>query len=172
MKISITDKFLWTLYNSTEELLDIYDFFKIKTFKEIATDQSFWKNLKRKKRKKQFGQFINYLKKKNYIKINKKTGILITPKGKEKALKTKYKLLNKKTRKDGKWIMLMYDIPEKNKRKRFFLKNNLKNLGYQQFQKSVWVCPYDTFKETRELIDLIYLNNFVKIFLIEEILIK
>lgn len=80
--------------------------------------------------------------------------------------------MNKKERKDGKWIMLMYDIPEKKKRERVLLKNSIEGLGYQQFQKSVWVCPYDTFKETEELINLISLSSFVKIFLIEEIRIK
>jgi len=172
MKISITDKFLWGLYECEEELITIYDFLKIKSLKSVIIDQTFWKNLKRKKRKRQFGQFINYLESKGYIERTKNKGHLLTSKGEEKALKTKYKLVKKKVRKDKKWIMLMYDIPEKNRKKRIFLKENLKSLGYQQFQKSVWVCRYDTFKETRELIDLTSLEKFVKIFLIEEIKIR
>jgi CRISPR/Cas system-associated protein endoribonuclease Cas2 len=169
MKLSFSEKFLWGLYNIGEKIDDINEIFRITTFREVVIDQSFWRDLQKKKDKKQFAQFINYLKKKGYIKTNAKKGILITPKGKGKVLKIKYKFLEKKKRKDGKWIMLMYDIPVNRNRERHLFRRQLQYLGYQQLQKSIWVCPYDVFKETEKIINLMSLSDFMRTFLIEEI---
>lgn len=171
MKISITDQFLWAIYESGENLWDVYDFFRIKTFQEIITDQSFWKNLKRKKRKKQFSQFINYLKKKGYIKIKENEGLLLTSLGKEKSLLVKPKLKSKnlKKRKDNKWIMVVFDIPENKRKWRDNFRKFLIGFGFQKFQKSIWVCPYDVIKEVREIINIYSLDRFIKIFIVQEI---
>jgi len=169
MKISITEQFLWGLYNIKEKIIDIDRIFRIKSFRELVDDREFWRNLKKKKERKQFAQFINYLRKKGYIKIVADKGLLITPKGEEKILKIKYKFLNRKRRIDGRWIMLMYDIPINKKRERYLLRRQLQYLRYQPLQKSIWVCPYDVFKETEEIINSILISKFVKIFLIKEI---
>jgi len=169
MKISFSEQFLWGLYNVTEKIDDINEIFRIKTFREVVNDQTFWRNLKKKKERKQFAQFINYLRKKGYIKTAVNKGILITSKGEEKILKARYKFLNKKERSDGRWIMLMYDIPINKNRERNFFRRQLQYLNYQQLQKSIWVCPYDIFKETEQMINSMSLSKFVRIFLIKEI---
>ena len=177
MRLPITDQFLWMVYNffeKTGEILEPPEIFKLKTMREAIYPQSadFWRNLEKKRSKRQFAQFVHYLKKKGYIKIaalKEKKGILLTPRGREKILKVKIELKNKRKRKDGKWIMLMYDIPERRKKERFLLRAILKNLGYQQFQKSIWVCPYDVLEESKEATRIYFLDPYIKTFLIEEI---
>ena len=72
-------------------------------------------------------------------------------------------------RKDGKWIMLIFDVPEKNKKSRELLRRILYNLKYKMFQKSVWINPYDVSDRTEDVLQEYSLDEFVKIFLIEEI---
>ena len=43
---------------------------------------------------------------------------------------------------DGKWRIVMFDVPEKFKRTRDALRTHLKNMGFYEFQKSVFVHPY------------------------------
>ncbi|MCD6539117.1 MAG: CRISPR-associated endonuclease Cas2 [Candidatus Omnitrophica bacterium] len=48
---------------------------------------------------------------------------------------------------DKKWRILIYDIPEKYKIKREYLRKFLKNLGFGKVQNSCWVSPYDYSRE-------------------------
>lgn len=44
---------------------------------------------------------------------------------------------------DGRWRIVMFDIPEKMRLARDVLRDKLKDLGFKQVQKSVWVSPYE-----------------------------
>jgi phenylacetic acid degradation operon negative regulatory protein len=115
------------------------------------------------------------LKKKGYVQsasLKEKRGILLTQKGKRKALKTKLLLESSpglKRRKDGKYSMVIFDIPEKKRRLRDEFRNILLSLGFRQFQKSVWISPFDIQKQLEEAIRIYDLEDYVRIFLIEEI---
>ena len=53
-------------------------------------------------------------------------------------------LIPKKPRRwDGKWRMLIFDIPETRKKSRAQLRLTLMGLGFRRLQDSVWVYPYD-----------------------------
>ena len=43
---------------------------------------------------------------------------------------------------DGGWRMVFFDIPEKNRRHRDYLRRVLKLIGFYELQKSIWVYPY------------------------------
>ena len=43
---------------------------------------------------------------------------------------------------DKKWRLIMFDIPESKKSAREALRNKLKDLGFIQFQRSIWLYPY------------------------------
>ncbi len=75
----------------------------------------------------------------------------------------------KKRRPDGKWQMVIFDIPEKKRVLRDIFRENLQILGYKILQQSVWVCPYEISKETEGIIRQYSLDPYVKLFLIEEI---
>ncbi len=75
--------------------------------------------------------------------------ISLTPEGKKEV--GKYQIddlkIKKPLRWDKKWRILIFDIKEKNKVKREALRGKLKELGLYPLQKSVWVCPYEFFRE-------------------------
>src|SRR4030042_4453565 len=87
--------------------------------------------------------------------------ISLTEEGREKV--GKYQIddlqIKKPLRWDKKWRVLIFDIDEKNKMKREALRGKLKELGLFQLQKSVWICPYDFFKEMDTLRRFFGLKN-------------
>ncbi|MFA4872788.1 MAG: hypothetical protein WC659_02535 [Patescibacteria group bacterium] len=52
---------------------------------------------------------------------------------------------------DGKWRVLIFDIPEKTRVKREVLRGKLKELGFYLIQKSVWVHAYQCTEELKLL---------------------
>src|SRR3989344_3565763 len=161
MKVSITDEFLWDVYKFLEKTGDVFSFVfnpypKIDHFLPHLENPIF-KKYKKDKHKKRFSNLIFYLKSNGYIKIKSlegKKAIMITKEGLGKALKASFKIEGKQNRGDGKWVMLIFDVPEKHKKSRELLRSVLYNLGYKMFQKSVWVCPYDVLEKTGELVQL------------------
>jgi len=171
MKFPITDQFLWLIYNYAEKISTPLDIFKIRTFSQVALiGEDFWKNIERKRSRKQFAQFVYYLKKNGYIKIKENQGVLLTLRGKEKCFFLKHRLGDRlKKRKDGKWIMVVFDIPERMRKYRDDFRRFLTSLGFKKFQKSIWVCPYDVLKDLREIINFHSLDRFIKIFIVQEV---
>lgn len=174
MKLPISDQFLLDLYNFVEKAGDIADIFAPRPWREIWNPElhDFRYQQSKQRQKKQFSRLIYNLKKNGYIKIKnleQKQAILITSKGADRIFRTKLTIIESKKRKDGKWQMLIFDIPEDKKRIRELLRRMLYLLGYQKLQQSVWVCPYDVLKETEAILRKYNLDQYVKLFLIEEI---
>lgn len=44
---------------------------------------------------------------------------------------------------DGRWRLVMFDIPERRKSDRERLRNLMTESGFKLFQESVWIFPYD-----------------------------
>lgn len=178
MRLPFSDKFLLDLCDlllKADELSDEIFLFpskKLRSLKYSVELDRLKRRYEREKAKTNFSQFIYYLKTKGYIKIKNlegKKGVLLTKKGTSKALKAKFKTKEKKKRKDGRWQMVIFDIPENKRNLRDLLRECLQFLGYQMLQQSVWVCPYDVFEETEGIIRRYSLDPYVKLFLIEEI---
>jgi CRISPR-associated endonuclease Cas2 len=51
-------------------------------------------------------------------------------------------LTTKRPERDGVWKMVIFDIPERQRTVRTFLRNRLKTLGFKMWQASIWVSPY------------------------------
>ncbi len=65
---------------------------------------------------------------------------------------------------DGKWRIVIFDIPEnKRRRMRDAMRQKLQNIGFYQFQKSVWVYPYPCEKEIQLLCEVFGVSPFVNI---------
>ena len=172
MKIPITDQFLLDVLAT---LGGGADFLTGNQYQRIHmlfnSENPIFKKYRQDKNKKQFHQLVYYLKRKNYIKVKSlegKKAIMITKEGLSKALAAKWIFEEKKKRKDGKWIMITFDIPKKHQKARALLRSILKNLEYVLFQHSVWVNPYDVSSQTERLLQMHSLEKYVKIFLIEE----
>lgn len=43
---------------------------------------------------------------------------------------------------DGKWRIVLFDVPENKRPVRDYLRNVLKRHGFREFQRSMWVWPY------------------------------
>ena len=65
--------------------------------------------------------------------------------------------------------MLIFDIPQTHWKSRSLLKSILLNLGYKKFQQSVWVTPFDVYQKTERLLQYHSLDQYVRIFLVEEL---
>jgi DNA-binding transcriptional regulator PaaX len=97
--------------------------------------------------KKYSRQIIKRLAKRGMVKIlerNGETMLAITKLGKEQLRKWELGKLNieKPKRWDGKWRVAIFDIPEKRRRIRNVVRQQLKDLGFHCLQNSVWVHPY------------------------------
>jgi len=170
-KINLSEEFLWDLYKVYEKFGDflnlpprnMYDVI----YPEIKKIKNKWQNEKDRKR---FKNLIYRLKLRGLIKDSKEVaGWLLTPKGEESILELKSKFKEYKKRKDNKWVMIIFDIPEKMKRKREFFRRKMKSLGFKMLQKSIWVCPLDVIDDINRFIEGNFLRPYTKIFLIEEI---
>jgi hypothetical protein len=174
MKVPITDEFLWDVYNFLSEAgYFLGSMTKYPTMHNWLPGPSnpIFKKYRKEQGARKFGKLIYYLKRKGYIKIKSlenKPAIILTKEGISKALKASFKL-NKKKRKDRKWVMLIFDIPQNYKKARSLLRSILKNFGYKMFQQSVWITPYDVSEETENLLQIYSLDSYIRIFLIEEL---
>ena len=175
MKLPITDKFLWEMYKYIEKADDVLDFILSNKYRQgrilMGGENPVFRKYQKEMGKRNFSKFVYYIKKCNYIKVeglkSKKT-IIFTKDGISKVLKASFKSENKKKRKDGKWIMIIFDVPEKYPKTRNLLRSLLHNLEYKLLQQSVWVTPYDVLEKTEQLLQLHSLDDYVKIFLIEK----
>lgn len=174
MKLPLTDQFLLDVYQLIESTGDMYRSLAFHSMKEVLYPELFKmrQEYRRKRDRKQFGQFLNYLKKRGYIRIKNlenHKGVLLMPAGAERVLEVKTILKSKKKRPDGKWQMIIFDIPEKKRGLRDLLRFSLIRLGYQKLQESVWISPYDVTEVTEKIIREHGLDSYIKTFLIEEI---
>lgn len=115
-------------------------------------------------RNRRYYQRTYNLYKSGYIKIQKKQNrsfFSLTPKGKLEFLK--YLHLEKifKQKWDGRWRVIIFDIPEKLKKLREYMRAELKYLKFQPLQESVYITPYPV---TGELNTLLKKQNLKKYF--------
>ena len=72
------------------------------------------------------------------------TTAVLTERGKKRALTFNFGKMKVKAPKvwDGFWHVVIFDIPEKHKWARLSLRGKLLDLGFFQYQKSVYIFPY------------------------------
>lgn len=88
--------------------------------------------------------------------------IKITEKGKFKALKYHFENMHKASQWDGDWRIVIFDIPEKRRTARNALRGKLRELGFQELQKSVFVFPYECRKEIELIVGFFSLQLYVR----------
>ena len=95
---------------------------------------------------------------------------VLTDKGKMKILTYHFqKMKIKKEKWDGKWRLVVFDIPEKLKVYRNAFREKLKELGFYELQKSVFVFPYPCEDEINFLIEFFNLRKCVRCGILESI---
>ncbi len=89
--------------------------------------------------------------------------VILTEKGEEWALQFNFEemKIKKPLSWDGKWRVVLYDIPEKRKKAREALRKKIKELGFYEMQKSVFVFPYPCRDEIDFVTEFFEVRNFV-----------
>lgn len=90
--------------------------------------------------------------------------LILTEKGNRYALRFKIDELSIPTppRWDKKWRVVIFDIPEKYKKAREALRNKLRDIGFLQLQKSVWIYPYPCKKEIDFIAEVFGIRPYVQ----------
>lgn len=119
--------------------------------------------------KKQINSAISSLKKRKFIKIikekNGRVKITLTNKGRKRILEMSLDFVKiKKPRKwDGKWRIVIFDVPVKQNAAREALRNKMKNLGFKQLQKSVWIVPWECEDEILFVAEVFKAERYIEI---------
>ena len=90
--------------------------------------------------------------------------VVLTEKGDQKVIEMNEEnlIIKKPSSWDKKWRMVIFDIPEDEKKARNALRQKLINLGFYQIQKSVFVYPYHCLDEVEFLIELFQIRHYVR----------
>ncbi|MDP3956897.1 MAG: hypothetical protein Q8Q10_00135 [bacterium] len=129
--------------------------------------------------KEKIANSLEYLKRKQLIEIikkkNGKVQVRLTNKGKKRL--AEYSLDTLKIKKpekwDGKWRVLMFDIPahpKKYDQAREALRRKIKELGFYQIQKSVWAYPYECEDEVLFIAEIFGVQKHIEILTVEKLL--
>ena len=107
-------------------------------------------------KKRSFRNAVDRLEKRGLIigerQKNGRIAFTLSPEGEMLANRIALKLkLAKNKRWDGKWRLLIFDIPEKIRGRRDFFRRELINFGFYPLQKSVLAYPYSLPQEFFEL---------------------
>ncbi|MEK7562650.1 MAG: hypothetical protein AAB509_03155, partial [Patescibacteria group bacterium] len=95
---------------------------------------------------------------------------ILTDKGKLKALTYKFEEMRiDKKDWDGKWRLVFFDVPEKIRRGRDALRDKIKELGFREIQKSVFIFPYDCKNEIDFIIEFFGMRKHVRFAILEEV---
>ena len=139
--------------------------------------RNLWREYGRWKKypKKRVSDTFYNLKKQGLIEIKKQGQqiyINLTEEGKKKAsfLQINDLRINQPKRWDRKWRLVIFDIAQLKKVYREAFRGKLKELGFSQLQKSVWIHPYDCVSEIDVLKEFFGLtDNELRLIVAEEI---
>lgn len=122
--------------------------------------EQYFKRMDEKDRQRKYRRYLSYMKQRGLIKYKTNDyehGIQITPAGRQRAKKLNINYLSITIPKkwDRKWRIVLFDIPETKRTARNNLILKLKELGFTQLQRSVWVHPFHCRQEV-ETISIMY----------------
>jgi len=129
-----------------------------------------WKKINKEKLRKEIRNLYRSKLIKKQDNANGSITITLTEKGKLKALTYNFdKIKIDNTNWDGKWRLIVFDIPEKLKSGRNALRAKIKELGFYELQKSVWVYPYECRNEIDFVVEFFNMRKYVRFAIIDSI---
>lgn len=133
-------------------------------FPYIALRAALKKKFGRDYRRSKLINAVSYLKRKKFIAYaNGKYSI--TPIGRERLAEAEITELRiEKQKWDGKWRFVSFDVPEPQRPARLAFGRKLKQVGFYNFQRSLFVIPYPCEKEVQALSRLLKIEPHVHIF--------
>lgn len=110
-------------------------------------------------------RIVQKLKKDRFFRIIYKNGnsyLKVTEKGKRYLVEFNIDTISIQQQKwDGRWRIVIFDIPEKMRIARDVLRDRLEDIGFIKIQKSVWVCPYECEDEINFISSTYEVGDFV-----------
>lgn len=135
----------------------------------IVGTYKIWKDIN----KKDLGRIIKRLEKQEMIAIKEmgdKISIEITEKGKRRLLEYDVQNIELKAKKrDGKWRLIVFDIPEDKKINRDLFRKKLLQLGFIRFQDSVFASAFPCKNEIDFLCHYLEISDFVTVVVLDKI---
>lgn len=110
-------------------------------------------------------ELIWHLKQRGYIEAEKKgkqVVYILSEKGKIKMLKTQ--IARAKNLPAGKFLVVIFDIPQKQVKARDMFRGFLKRNKFEKIQQSVWVSHQDIYKILVNLVEELDIKDWVNIF--------
>lgn len=121
--------------------------------------------------RRELGLIIRRLQKQEMISINQKdskTQITITDKGRKRLLEYDFEKIKLKAKKrDGKWRLIIFDIPEYQKNARDVFRKKILQLGFKRIQDSVFISAFPCRPEVDFLAHYLGISDFVSIAIID-----
>ena len=94
--------------------------------------------------------------------------VSLSEKGMLRVINYKFRKLNyKKENWDGKWRMVAFDIPNSHEKARKAFVYRLKSGGFYEWQKSIFLYPYDCHEEINAFVRLFKIEKYVRFGLLE-----
>ena len=137
-----------------------------KAFIEISKEFKGMKN-------KDLGRIVKRLERQRMVDFREENGqikITITDKGKIRLLEYNYaSMVINKPKIDGKWRLVIFDVPEKRKRGRDAFRRKLLELGFTRLQDSVFTSPFPCKDEIDFLANYLNISDYVTLAVVEKI---
>ena len=97
--------------------------------------------------------------------------ISLTPKGKDRLhrIELKNAVIKKPKQWDGRWRLAFFDIPQNKHEQRDAIRRKLRNLGFVQIQKSVYLHPYECYAIIQAMQDFYQIKPHFHYAVIEKI---
>jgi DNA-binding transcriptional regulator PaaX len=123
----------------------------------------YFKKMDKRSRERELRRLTNYMKKQGLITGDYEHGLIITKQGRRRVKKADFDnmAIEKPKKWDGKWRLVMFDIPEQYKAGRNHLTYKLKMLGFKQLQKSAWIFPFECRQEIETVCERFEVSRFV-----------
>lgn len=127
-----------------------------------------------KKHSNTYATSLYRLKQKGWVKKSGRNIFTLTPEGKKEAL---FAYINaesaiykpeEKQEWDGGWRMIFFDIPEKKRHLRDFLRIVIKAIGFREFQKSIWIYPYEVPSFLKDLLTEERMRHYCRFVITEQ----
>lgn len=104
-------------------------------------------------------RLVDYVEQKNGL-----TKIVLSEAGRQRAIEFRINAMkiNKPLRWDKRWRVVFFDVPEKRRKIRDVFRSKLRDMGFFEYQKSVFVYPYPCYDEIDFIIEYYSARPYVR----------
>lgn len=109
----------------------------------------FFDKLDERQKRRKLSKIKSYLKTQGLVRGDYAHGVELTPKALRRIKQYKFQsiAISKPVKWDGKWRLVMFDIPEQKRDARIGFTRKIQEMGFQLLQQSVWIHPFQCKEE-------------------------